>query len=376
MKGQARSSHGRRMLPREYFVSDQQFEQDLELMRRWWTCLGRSDQARAEGDFWLADYLGESLLMIRQPDGTLKSMHNVCRHRGTRLCVEMSGNFKQTVRCPYHGWCYDLAGNLVAAPNMHNTEGFVADDYPLVAVNVAEWEGFAFVSTNPIRTFEEIVAPLTPLIRNWQIGQLVSSNRLEYEVQANWKLILQNFSECYHCPAVHPQLNRLTPYLSAGNDLLSGPVLGGPMQLNEGIETMTMDGRFAATPLAGLTNEQRRQVCYFSLFPGMLLSPHPDYVMVHQVKPLSKDRSHVTCEFLIQADLPNGSSSYEAKSESAAQRAAEFWDVTNRQDWEMCERSQLGIQSRSYSPGPYSHLESLLPAFDQFYLQALAEMSN
>ena len=187
--------------------------------------------------------------------------------------------------------------------------------------------------------------------------------RLEYDVRANWKLLFQNFSECYHCPTVHPELARLTPYRSATNDLAEDGFQGGPMQLDEGVATMSIDGQAVAPTLPQLSNDQRRQVGYYTLFPTMFISPHPDYVMVHRLTRQATDQTHVVCEFLFDAQaLQTG--------QVAADRALRFWDAVNRQDWHVCELVQRGAGS-ALPAGPYGPLETVLPRFDTHYLRQM-----
>jgi Rieske 2Fe-2S family protein len=190
------------------------------------------------------------------------------------------------------------------------------------------------------------------------------ARRIEYDVAANWKLVVQNYSECYHCAPVHAALSKLTPPTSGENDLFEGPFLGGYMVMSEGSGSMTMSGRACGLPVGDLPDEDHRRVYYYALFPNMLLSLHPDYVMCHTLRPQSPGRTHVTCEWMFHPGTL-------ADPAFDVDDGVKFWDMTNREDWEMCELSQLGVQSRVYRPGPYSKRESLSVAFDREYLRAL-----
>jgi Rieske 2Fe-2S family protein len=172
---------------------------------------------------------------------------------------------------------------------------------------------------------------------------------------------LQNYSECYHCPLVHPQLDKVSPWDSGRNDLGSGPVLGGFMSLRHGSDSMTLSGHSARPALPGLDAEDRERVYYYEIFPSLLLSLHPDYIMAHYLTPVAVDRTRVTCTWLFDP-------AQMAQPDFDASDAVEFWDMTNRQDWHVCELSQLGVSSRAYTPGPYAHAEGLLHAFDTHYL--------
>jgi Rieske 2Fe-2S family protein len=176
--------------------------------------------------------------------------------------------------------------------------------------------------------------------------------------------LFQNYNECYHCPTVHPELARLTPYRSATNDLTSGPFLGGPMELDDGVKTVSQDGKLVAEPFPGLTDVERSRVFYYTVFPTMFVSAHPDYVMVHVISRKDRATTDVACHFLV-------SQSVACSNKVDLSRAVELWDKINRQDWEMCERTQLGVESPAFRPGPSSSLESMVFAFDQHYREVM-----
>jgi Rieske 2Fe-2S family protein len=182
--------------------------------------------------------------------------------------------------------------------------------------------------------------------------------RIVYGVKANWKLIIQNYNECLHCPNLHPTLNRLSHYLSGENEPLNGSYMGGRMDLRPGVDTLSMDGTCPRALLPGLPADDRRRVYYYAIFPNMLLSLHPDYMMVHTLWPVAPDHTINVCEWHFHP-------SELARPEFNAADAIDFWDLTNRQDWHVCELSQAGISSRAYTPGPYSNREDLLYAFDR-----------
>ncbi len=183
--------------------------------------------------------------------------------------------------------------------------------------------------------------------------------------------MFENYSECYHCPGVHPQLQKVSPYDSAENDLTSGPFLGGFMKINPG-KSLTRSGNACALQIEQghekeheQEQEGKNQVWYYSIFPNMLLSLHPEYVMVHQLWPQSPDRTLIMCDWLFHPDA------FERKDFNPDD-AIEFWDMTNKQDWHVCELSQRGIASRAYTPGPYSSRESIPAAWDEYYLRQMA----
>ena len=353
-------------LPRRYYASEAVFSAEAErIFYAGWVCIGRTEQIARPGDYFLAQIIGESIIVVRDRDGQARAFFNVCRHRGTRMCTEDAGRFAGSIQCPYHAWTYGLDGQLLAARHMQYTPGFEKRDYPLHAVALAEWEGFLFLNMSPEpEPFERAFAPLIDKFPAWHIPDLRRAGRIEYDVQANWKLIVQNYSECYHCPLIHPALDRLSTSTSGRNDLCEGPFLGGYMTLNTAFRSMTTDGHTIRPPLGEVAGEELSRVYYYSIFPNMLLSLHPDYVMAHTLWPQRVGRTRIVCEWYFDPATM-------AERGFDPSDAVEFWDMTNRQDWHVCELSQLGVSSIGYTPGPYASAEGLLHAFDQYYLDLM-----
>jgi len=350
-------------LPGRYYTSPEIFARERErIFARRWICIGREEYIPEPGSFVLTDVAGESLIVVRDSEGILHAHFNVCRHRGTRICEQASGHLKGSIMCPYHAWTYGLDGRLLAARNMRDVPGFKESDYPLHSAALTTWAGFIFVNlAQRPEPFDVELAGLADRFDRWNIGGLREGHRIEYKLACNWKLLFQNYSECYHCPLVHPQLEKHSPSDSGRNDLHEGPVMGGYMTLRDHAESLTLSGATAREPLRGLPPEDADRVYYYVVFPSMLLSLHPDYVMAHYVTPIGVDRTDVTCVWLFdQAEM--------TREGFDASDAVEFWDVTNRQDWHVCELSHLGVSSRAYTPGPYAHAEGLLHAFDAHYL--------
>jgi glycine betaine catabolism A len=364
---------GARTLPQRYFVSAEVFaEEQRSIFSRQWVLVGHHSQITKAGDYFVQEVCGESLIVVRDQRSTIRGFYNVCRHRGTRLREDAAGHVP-AIQCPYHAWTYGLDGRLIGAPHMDKMQGFDKADYSLHPVGLALWEGFIFVNLADARNastgrggymaLEEWFAPLAGKFTHWNLPNLRSAKRIAYDVRANWKLIFENYSECYHCPGVHPALSKLTPYDSAENDLSEGPFLGGFMPITKG-KSLTMSGNACALSVGDIKAEDHARVFYYSIFPNMLLSMHPDYVMVHQLWPKSPDRTLILCDWFFHPDAAGVSDpSYNP------QDAVEFWDMTNKQDWHVCELSQQGIASRAYEPGPYSPRESIPAAWDREYLR-------
>jgi Rieske 2Fe-2S family protein len=356
---------GQRTLPREFFVSPEIFaeEQDRIFARRW-LCVGREERIAERGAYFLQQIGSDGVIVLRDRQGAVRAFHNVCRHRGSRLCEEHAGRFGETIQCPYHAWTYALDGRLLAAPSADAIEEFRKSEWPLHPVATATWEGFVFVNlAEQPEPFEAAFAPLIGRFARFGLPALAAGRQVTYDVRANWKLVVQNYSECYHCAPVHPALTKLSPPTSGENDLYAGPILGGFMEIN-GAESLTMSGRACGLPVGDLPPEDLRRVYYYSIFPNMLLSLHPDYVMFHTLWPEAPDRTRIVCEWLFHPGTL-GDPAFRPDD------GVEFWDMTNRQDWHICEESQLGVTSRAYRPGPYSARESLSVAFDREVLRAL-----
>ncbi len=358
-----RSAQGAFGLPGDSVTSPEVFDRETErIFNRNWLCVGRVSELDPNSNCLSVEIENHLLLIIRNSQGDLNGFHNICRHRGSRLVDENNcSKVGSKIVCPYHTWSYDRDGNLVGAPNMKGAEDFVQSDFGLKQVACREWEGFIFVCIDKTKDdFDEFIAPLTKLVGPWGIRSLVTRATIEYVAHANWKLIFQNYSECYHCPSVHPTLNRLTPYKDSTNDLDSGPILGGPMMLSDAAKTMSMDGSQVAEFLPKLDAVQQKTIRYYTIFPTMFLSVHPDYVLVHRLERWAVDQTRIVCEFLFHPG------SMDDKSFSI-EGAVEFWDMTNKQDWRVCELSQAGMSADGYEPGPYSNLESVVAAFDRHY---------
>ncbi len=353
-------SAGAMTLPQDYFVSDQIFATEREkIFGKTWFLIGRDEQIAKPGDYFLAEVADETIIATRDKSGTMRGFYNVCRHRGARMCEEPSGRLS-AIQCPYHAWTYSLDGKLAGAPDM--PADFDKNAYSLVPIRVQTWDGFLFANLDgESGSTTEWFAPLTEKFADWKMSSLRVARGKDYDVQANWKLIFQNYSECYHCSGVHPELTKLSPDDSAENDLVEGPFLGGFMRIQEG-KSLSQSGRHCAVPI---NSRDARLVYYYSIFPNMLLSLHPDYVMVHTLRPKSPGETHVHCEWLFAADAPD-------RDGFNPEDAVEFWDMVNQQDWHVCELSQQGISSRAYRSGPYSPRETIPAAWDREYLRRMA----
>ena len=361
-----RTAFGQHTLSGEYFTSEEIFQAERErIFHRSWLLAGHVSQLASPGSFFLFELDRESVMVLRDGEGTVRAFHNLCRHRGSRLCIEPCGELGHALQCPYHAWTYGLDGALRAAPNMMGVSSFDPREHGLKPVALADWQGLVFLNLAPDPVpFAEALPGLAGKFEAWRLPELQSVRQIVYDVEANWKLFFHNFSECYHCPTVHPHLNKLTPFRNSENDLDEGPVLGGPMWMSNPEGSMTMGGERCAPPFAGLSPEERGRVYYYTVFPSAFLSFHPDYVMVHRALSLGESRTRIVCDWYFHPDAINAPG-------FDPQPAIDFWDLTNRQDWELCANAHKGVSSNAWTPGPYSELESQLAAFDRQYLRIL-----
>jgi Rieske 2Fe-2S family protein len=345
-----------RMLPRDAYVSPRVFAFEQErFFAGSWTCVGREADLEGPGAQRAVKVGRAGVLLARGTDGTARAFANTCRHRGHELLGIGEETTRRTVLCPYHAWTYDLDGTLRGAPGFREHTDFRPDEHGLVELPLESWHGFLFVNgSGDAPTFAEHVGALDDLVAPYQPERLVPVVSHAYDLDCNWKVILENYHECYHCPLIHPELCQVSPPASGDNFELDGAWVGGTMDLKDHAATMSLDGHSDGVPIPGLDGERLRTVAYLGLFPNLLLSLHPDYVMTHLVEPLAADRSQVICTWYFPPEAterPGFDPGY----------AVDFWDTTNRQDWSACESVQRGMTSPHFQPGP------LAPAEDAVY---------
>lgn len=360
---------GMRTLPGKYYHSQEIYQEEVEkIFYKFWIYACREEEIPSVGDYKLVQVEDESIILVRDKANNIKALFNVCSHRGTQLCTEPTGNFKgKSIQCPYHAWTYALDGKLLGAPLMQEGDGFQKDECGLHRAKVHIWEGFVFINLdeNPA-IFEVQMEALIGKFSDWKIGELRIAKNIKYELNCNWKLILQNYQECYHCPGVHPLLTKLTPVRSARHDHSKGAVIGGYMDLTKERGSMTMNGEAAAPPICDVTGNDLQRIYYYSLFPNMLLTPHPDFVMYHHIMPLGPEKIINDCYWLFRPEVIN-----DPKAQAGIESAVEFWDMTNKQDWTVCEQMQRGTKSSRFTRGYYSGREDILYQLDKELLKAL-----
>jgi glycine betaine catabolism A len=347
-----------RTLPAEAYTSQAVFDWEAaHLFEDGWVCVGRAEDLSEPGDQRAYRIGDEGILVVRDREGALRGFYNTCRHRGHELLEPGTARNLRAIKCPYHAWVYQLDGSLGAAPRFGDQAGFDKADYPLIAARIHEWNGWVFVNASgSALPFEAYVGNLDELLGPWEIARLFVGASHEYEIEANWKTITENYHECYHCPSIHPALCVVTPPDSGDNFPHDGLWVGGSMELKDFAETMSLTGASDGVRIRGLSDRQAREVYYFGLFPNLLISMHPDYVMTHRFEPLGPGRSRVECQWLFPPEArerPGFSPAY----------ASEFWDITNREDWLACESVYRGLQSEGFRQGPFAWSEDEVHIF-------------
>ena len=386
-----------RSLPGPSYTSEAEFarERDRVLLPGWF-CVGRADTLTGPGCYLAADVCGESIIVTRTDAGGLAGHYNLCRHRGSRLVPQpidsgsaagppalgqppagspprgpvASGRFPGCIRCPYHAWTYALDGTLRAAPFLPGLRGHRAA-LSLHRVDVASWGGFVFArlespsGPGPAEPLEAALGDIPARVAAYPLAGLRTGARLRYDVAANWKVILENYNECYHCGPVHPELCELVPAFRRG---------GGDLDWEAGIPhrpgatTFTSTGTTRRAPFPGLPEAGRTRHFGELVLPNLMLSLSADHVAAFTVWPRSAGRTTVLCDFLFHPDEL-------ARPDFDPSDAAGFWDLVNRQDWAICEQVQHGMGSRRFSVGYLAPMEQ--PSADiGRYVTARLDMSG
>jgi Rieske 2Fe-2S family protein len=354
-------------LPSDYYLSEEIFSAERErIFCREWFYVGREEQIAKPGDSLVVEVLGESVLLVRTKEGEVRAHYNVCRHRGARLVagqeencdVKLSGGVLGTsgIRCPYHQWTYGLDGRLLNAPYMKEGDGFCKANLSLYPVGVELWSGFVFVNLSPDealaegRTLRTQFGDSIERVKRYPLGELRTAKRIVYGVEANWKIVMENYNECYHCGPVHPELCEVVPAFRQQG--------GGGLTWEEGIPhregavTYTWTGKTNRAPFPGLDEDEKVRHKGELIYPNMMLSLSCDHATAFTLWPKGPKRTTIVCDFLFHpAEME--------KKEFDPRDAVEFWDLVNRQDWEICKRVQQGTGSRRHAFGFYAPMEDL-----------------
>jgi len=363
-------------LPGRYLRDDEIYREECErIFYRSWLCVGRVQDFPEVGSFMLREIGDESIVLVRSNDQDITAFYNVCRHRGSRL-LEDGATKVASIKCPYHSWTYSLDGKLIGAPHTDNLTDFDRNGYSLFQIRCETWAGFVFANFDshapPVK---QHLKPLVEKCANLPLDSLKRGGKIEYDVAANWKIICENYSECYHCPTIHPELNKITYYRTSFNYAFlmdketKGSISGGWMELSEDADSMTWTGKTSRPPIKGTSKDDMRRIYYFLVFPSMFFSLHQDYLLVHTVQPRDATHSKVVCEWYFEPETM-------AKPDFDPTDAIKIWDLINKQDWHVCELTQKGVKSRVFAPGRYTALEGTVHDFDEYVLEVMGKRED
>lgn len=337
-------------LPGHYYTDPDIFRQEQErLFESMWFCAVRGADLERPGAFRTVQVGRESVIVTRDRAGGLRAFLNVCRHRGARLCLEDSGQVRRNLQCPYHAWTYDLDGHLVAAPNLTKMPDVDRAAYGLIGVHLREWLGYAWVClADEPPSFEETVvgAAVERLgdaasIERYRTEDLALGRRITYDVSANWKLIVENFMECYHCATIHPELTDVLPEFAEG--YAAQYYVGHGAAFGDGVKGFTVDGGEGFPRLPGVTAGQDRRYYAITVKPTVFINLVPDHVILHRMFPLAEDRTVVECDWLYAPEV--------VASGADVSSSVELFHRVNVQDFDACERTQPAMASRAYRHG-------------------------
>jgi Rieske 2Fe-2S family protein len=341
-------------LPGRDYCSDEVFEVERDrLFQGSWFCVGRAEELPETGSFVVADVAGESVLIVRGADGSLRAFLNVCRHRGSQLC-QGSGSVS-AIRCPYHAWSYGLDGRLLATPNVRRGERLSRERLGLHEVRLDVWEGFVWVSVagDSGELTDHLTAWASDDPRQWErygVGDLVIGSRRAYRVAANWKILIENYNECLHCPSVHPQLVEIVPVYKRGEVEEQPGQTGSGNQLRDGFTSFTPRGQSRLPHLPGLEAVDLGMFYGLTLLPNLIINYHSDTVSTFLLQPEGPGETRVTCHYLFAPGTV-------AASDFDPSEVVDFRHELALQDWAVCENAQRGSRSRGYAQGgvlPYA----------------------
>jgi Rieske 2Fe-2S family protein len=358
-------------LPGSAYSDPEMFAREQELIfEHMWFCAVRSSDIGNPGAFKTVQVGRESILVTRSRSGEARAFFNICRHRGAQLCTEESGEVKRSFQCPYHAWTYDLDGKLVAAPNLTKMPDVDRVEYGLRTVHVREWLGYVWVCVaKEAPSFDESVMGdvRTRLgdvesIDNYDVEKLELGRRITYDVKANWKLIIENFMECYHCATIHPELTEVLPEFADG--FAAQFFVGHGAHFGDDVKGFTVDGSEGFDRIPGVSEDQDRRYYAVTIRPQVFLNLVPDHVILHRMYPLAPDRTIVECDWLYLPEV--------VESGRDLSHSVELFHRVNQQDFDACERCQAATNSRVYANGgvlvPSEHH---IAAFHEWVVAAL-----
>jgi len=390
--------HGHRpgfALAREFYTDPAIFEYDMQRMLiPHWFCAGHASSIPQPGDYLVVDLGAESIIIVRTASGEIRALLNVCRHRGSRLCTGRNGKAQAgRLTCPYHAWTYDLDGRLLVARQM--PESFSRADVALKSFPVRVLEGLIFttLAERPLA----LGAVEQALARSAGVHGCADAkvaHREMYSIKANWKLAVENYMECYHCTPAHPEFARHHVYARPAELNIEADRAGGARAqalgiaipnvdgyggarepgsesiavmrsaLHEGSQSATEDGRPAAPPMGAFSASDGNST-YFDVGPISDFLAYPDHGVIYRFIPRAAEHTEMEVIWLVHRDAVEG-------TEYDVERLTWMWRTTSAQDKKIVEMNHAGVNSRFFSPGPYSLQEAYAARFVDWYLQELS----
>ncbi len=368
---------------------------DIEMERifgRYWLHAGHTSRIPNRGDYFLYTIANESIIIVRDQDLEVRALYNVCRHRGSRITTAPTGQVKSLV-CPYHHWTYKLDGTLLAA--RHMAEDFDKSPFGLHRAHVRVVEGLIFVSLGGAPPdFGPVERDIRPHARPQGLERAKICHTRHYDVRTNWKLLVENFRECYHCGPAHPEYCKIvgfasgidSPRIAAENETLTAEHeahwqkigidtrhidlmpntwhLAIRFPLRKGFFSQSLDGQPVA-PLMGSYTERDMGALAVVIYPTFWFEAGSDYAVTMRFTPAAATLTNVEMNWLVHQDAVEG-------VDYDVERLTAFWRATGEQDWRICEDNQAGVDSSHYKPGPYSPVESDVEVFVRWYLNQIS----
>jgi Rieske 2Fe-2S family protein len=357
----------RKTLPGPAYHSEETWGLDKErVFYRNWIYAGRAERIAKPGAWLRIEVADESILVVRGKDEQLRAFYNVCRHRGSRICDEESGEVRTHLRCPYHAWGYALDGTLVTTPMIEKDEIDRAST-SLWPVHVDVWEGFVFLNLSretPQPLIESLAEhPDDPLaLARVGLSQLRIGHVSTIDVQANWKIVIENYNECLHCPTVHPELVAVIPAYRKGSIFEDGRDDGG-VTLADGRTSVALDPRLRLPLLPGLKEEEGPQSYFGALvYPTMFLDVDGSSALATAVFPTGPQSCRLVTEYLFSPEAFED-------PDFDPRPVVDFNELVTYQDNEACERVQRGVTSRAFEHGVFPAKDGWVHLFDQRYLR-------
>ena len=356
------------------YTSDGVYDEERE--RIWWgdwVCIGREEELPNPGDYIVRDLTGESVFLTRDEKGALHGFYNVCSHRGTKFLDDepAAGHVRKAFTCPYHGWVYGLDGSLLGTPNVQEYERFERRDYPLHSFPVETHSGFIFVNLTtgePRPLLEQMGegAESLTMFERFKLDELRIGVRIVYEVEANWKIVVENYNECLHCPTVHPELVQVVPLFRFG-EVWDEVTRDDGNWMRDGATSFSMTGESKLPKLPDLQPEDYAMYYGAYQFPNLMLNLHPDCVMYYIGYPKGPKHTTVVSEYLFRPETISDPAVFKPEP------VVELWDLISKQDWEVCQRAQTGVGSRAFTSGVYPRQDRFLYDFNERYRKEMGK---